>query len=168
MCLHDARRRSRCGSPISAPERAFCCVGSDLSPGAIAVARTNAARLGLAARAGFIVGDFGAAIAGGFDLLISNPPYIEHDAIAGLQREVREHDPHLALDGGPDGLACYRAIAHDAIRLLAPDGALIVELGQGQREAVTAIMTGQGLRVCDPARNDLAGIPRALTVRPPS
>jgi len=143
-------------------------VGTDLSPGAITTARANAARLGLAGRAGFIVGDFGAALAGGFDLVISNPPYIAREAIAGLQTEVREHDPLLALDGGPDGLDCYRAIARDAIRLLAPNGALIVELGQGQCEAVTAIMTGQGLRVSDPARNDLAGIPRALTVRPPS
>ncbi len=140
-------------------------VGTDASEAALAVARDNAQRLGLDARARFVACDFGSAPAGGFDLVVSNPPYIASGDIAALAPEVRR-DPRLALDGGSDGLACYRAIAGVARRLLKPTGHLIVELGINQEAAVAALMQAQGLTT-QPARADLAGIPRALCVHPP-
>ena len=74
-------------------------------------------------RVDFIICDFGTGLDGGFDLVVSNPPYVESGAIASLPPDVRDFDPHLALDGGPDGLAAYRAIAADGPRLLAPAAA---------------------------------------------
>jgi release factor glutamine methyltransferase len=138
-------------------------IATDISPKALAVARDNAARHGLDRRAGFVRCDFGTALAGPFDLVVSNPPYISREEIPGLALEVKDHDPLLALDGGPDGLEAYRAIAHDAGRLLAPTGALVVELGAGQAADVAGLFTGAGLYVETPVRPDLAGIPRALT-----
>jgi release factor glutamine methyltransferase len=137
-------------------------VGSDLDLAALATARENAGALGYAGRAHFVACDFGAALAGGFDLVLSNPPYVASRDIAALAPEVRTYDPARALDGGPDGLAAYRAIAADAARLLAPGGALILEIGAGQAAAVTALLAAEGLRVAPP-RLDLAGIPRAIT-----
>jgi release factor glutamine methyltransferase len=137
-------------------------IATDISPAAIDVARGNAQRLGLASRCSFVVCNIADGVAGPFDLIVSNPPYIEHSAIATLDPEVRDHDPMLALDGGPDGLDCYRAIAAQAPRLLAPGGRLIVELGAGQEQAVSALFTKA--RMCvDTARPDLAGLPRALS-----
>jgi release factor glutamine methyltransferase len=136
--------------------------GADRSFEAARVARNNACRLGLHARAGFMVGDFSAALAGGFDLVVSNPPYIATAEIETLMPEVRDHEPRTALDGGPDGLAAYRTIAADALRLLAPGGRLVVELGSGQEEAVRNVFLSAGLSALRPAVHDLSGIPRAL------
>lgn len=138
-------------------------IGTDTSLAALAVARRNAASLGLQARAAFVECDFGSALAA-CDLVVSNPPYIATADIATLGPEVREHDPRAALDGGTDGLAAYRAIAADAARLLAPGGHLIVELGAGQAGEVAALLGTQGLVVAA-IRADLAGIPRALHAR---
>lgn len=138
-------------------------IGTDASAAALAVARGNATRLGLAVRASFVACDLGAALKGGFDLVVSNPPYVASGDIAGLEPEAR-CDPRLALDGGPDGLTCYRAIVADAPRLLAPAGHLVVELGIGQERAVAALMQNHGLAPL-PVRCDLAGIPRALSAR---
>ena len=139
---------------------------TDISPAALAVARANAARNGLADRCTFVACNFADGIAGPFDVIVSNPPYIPHDEIATLDPEVRDYDPALALDGGADGLDGYRAIAHEVRRLLAPRGRLIVELGAGQETAVRALFTDAGLTVV-PARKDLAGIPRALSASIP-
>ncbi len=141
-------------------------IGTDLSPGALATARDNAARLGLAARAEFIACDYARALTGQFDCIVANPPYVATGDIAALAPEVREHDPLAALDGGADGLDGYRAIARDTRRLLGPQGVLVVELGAGQSEAVAAIMAAKRLACDRPARCDLAGIPRALILRP--
>jgi release factor glutamine methyltransferase len=141
-------------------------VGTDISQGALACARENAAALGLAGRSEFVACDFGAALAGPFDLVVSNPPYIARGDIAALPPEVRDHDPFRALDGGSDGLDAYRAIAAGAKRLLAPRGALVVELGAGQADAVGAIMSASGLTPDLPIRQDLAGIARAMVLRP--
>lgn len=141
-------------------------IGTDLSVQALTTARANAARLGLAGRTAFAACDFAAALSGPFDCIVSNPPYIASGDIETLSPEVREHDPHLALDGGEDGLSCYRAIAAQARCLLKPAGALVVELGAGQADKVTEIMAAQALLADRPARLDLAGIPRALTLRP--
>jgi release factor glutamine methyltransferase len=140
-------------------------VGTDISVAALECARDNAAALGLAARAPFIACDLAAALAGGFDLVVSNPPYIASGDLAALAAEVRDHDPRLALDGGPDGLAAYRAIAADAHRLLSPNGTLIVEMGAGQHEAVTEIFVAAGL-AAGAVRRDLSGVARALMVKP--
>ena len=140
--------------------------GTDISAQALDVARRNAARLGLNERTQFIIGDYGTALAAPFDLVVSNPPYIASATIPALDREVREHDPHLALDGGADGLTAYRAIATDAPRLLGSSGHLVVEIGQGQAGDVAALFRQQGLAV-DAPRPDLAGMPRALAARSP-
>jgi release factor glutamine methyltransferase len=135
---------------------------TDISPAALAVARANAERNGLAARCNFVVCNIADGVAGPFDLIVSNPPYIPHGEIASLDPEVRDYDPMIALDGGADGLDIYRAIARETRRLLAPGGRLFVELGAGQEPAVAALFTNVGLTVAG-ARADLAGIPRSLS-----
>jgi release factor glutamine methyltransferase len=136
--------------------------GVDISPAALAVARENARRLGFSTRAHFVATDFAAALRGGFDLVVSNPPYVATAEISTLAKGVRLYEPHLALDGGVDGLSAYRAIAADARRLLAPQGCLVVEIGLGQEAAVRDLFKAQGLRwsVTDA---DLAGLARALS-----
>jgi release factor glutamine methyltransferase len=135
-------------------------VGTDISLGALRVARDNARRLQLG-RAAFVACNLGAALREPFDLIVSNPPYIVSGEIAALAPEVRDFDPRPALDGGADGLDCYRAIAAAAPALLKPTGALVVELGAGQAQAVTALLASAGL-AASPARADLHGRPRAL------
>ncbi|MDJ1157447.1 peptide chain release factor N(5)-glutamine methyltransferase [Chelatococcus sp. SYSU_G07232] len=136
-------------------------IGVDRSVEAALTARGNAARNGVGARALFLVGDWGEPLAGGFDVVVSNPPYIESAAIADLDAEVREHDPRLALDGGADGLAAYRAIAADLPRLLAPGGIAALEVGLGQDLAVAALLAGAGLGE-GAAIADLSGVPRVV------
>lgn len=139
-------------------------IGTDVSPKALAVARMNAERHGLAGRCAFVCCDIAAGVAGPFDLIVSNPPYIVHDDIAALAPDVQDYDPLLALDGGADGLTSYRAIALGAAGLLAPGGLVIVELGAGQERQVRTLFTKAGLEVIA-ARHDLAGIPRALAAK---
>jgi release factor glutamine methyltransferase len=141
---------------------AACGIGTDRSEPALAVARRNADDLGLADRATFVACHFADAIAGTCDLVVANPPYIPSDDIATLAPDVRDYDPRLALDGGRDGLAAYRAIAADATRVLAPGGWLAVEIGIGQAEAVTALLARHGLTVPPEPRRDLAGHPRVV------
>jgi release factor glutamine methyltransferase len=138
-------------------------IGTDLSPRALAVARGNADRLGLA-RAAFVACDMAQAVRGPFDLIVSNPPYIESGSIGALAPEVRDFEPRLALDGGADGLAAYRVIAATAPSLLAPEGVLVVELGIGQAAPVAALFAAAGLAPAPP-RPDLNGVARALVAR---
>jgi release factor glutamine methyltransferase len=138
-------------------------IGIDVSPQAVTAARDNAACLGLTSRAQFAVGDFGAALAGSFDLIVSNPPYVESNLIATLPPEVRR-DPRRALDGGADGLDAYRTIAGQTRKLLGPGGHLVVELGVGQESAVAGIFRAAGL-TSPSAQPDLSGVPRALRAR---
>ncbi|MBB5047643.1 release factor glutamine methyltransferase [Rhodopseudomonas rhenobacensis] len=142
-------------------------VATDISLDALRTARGNAARLGLADRAGFVACNYASALQGPFDLIVSNPPYIRSADIAALDREVREHDPRRALDGGADGLDAYRTIAQQAAALLAPGGALIVEIGQGQDDEVAALMRSAGLTTDGAPKPDLAGIARAVIGRRP-
>jgi len=139
-------------------------IGVDRASGAIATARDNAGRLGLGARARFAVGDWARGIGERFDAIVSNPPYIESNAMPRLPSEVRDFDPPLALDGGADGLDAYRAIAADLPRLLAPTGIFTCEIGQGQKKAVAGIIVAAGL-VVDAVLPDLAGIPRCIVAR---
>ncbi len=139
--------------------------GIDIAADALEVARANAERFGFGDRTEFALRDF-AATEGTFDLVVSNPPYVASGDIQALAPEVREYDPRHALDGGPDGLAAYRAIAGIACGLLRPDGHLVVEIGAGQETAVSELFVHSGLAITV-VRNDLSGIPRALaaTVR---
>jgi release factor glutamine methyltransferase len=137
-------------------------LGVDLVPEAAALARRNAAALGLERRACFVAGSWGDALAGGgFDLVLSNPPYVEADAIAGLAPDVARHEPRSALDGGTDGLDAYRALMPAIRRLLTPSGRAVVELGQGQRTGAESLAAGAGLRPVG-CRADLGGVERAL------
>jgi release factor glutamine methyltransferase len=140
-------------------------IGTDISQEALGTARANAARAGLADRASFIRCDYAAGLTGSFDLIVSNPPYVRSGDIAGLAREVRDHDPQKALDGGPDGLDAYRTLIPQAARILAPGAALVVEAGQGQAAQIEALMTAAGLAPHRAPRADLGGIPRAVGAR---
>jgi release factor glutamine methyltransferase len=139
-------------------------VGVDRSEAAARVARDNARAIGLADRTAVLVGDWAGALAGGFDLVLSNPPYIPEADIAGLEPEVRDHDPWLALSGGVDGLDAYRALAAALPDLLAPGGVAVVELGIGQAPAVAALFRAAGLDILG-TPHDLAGIARCVVAK---
>lgn len=121
-------------------------VGVDISGPALAVARANAAALGLEGRVRLVEGNWATGLAGRFDLIVSNPPYIPLSEMSALAPEVRDWEPALALTPGADGLAAYRLIAEAAPRLLAPGGALLVEHGAGQGDGVAAILSDSGAR----------------------
>jgi release factor glutamine methyltransferase len=139
--------------------------GTDVDNDALQTAHGNAIRLGFASRATFVACDYAAALAGPFDLIVSNPPYIRSADIGGLATEVRDHDPLCALDGGTDGLDAYRTLIPQAARLLAPRGILVVEAGDGQTSAIGELMTAAGLTQERPAKADLAGVLRAVAGR---
>lgn len=138
-------------------------VGVDLSPDAAGLAARNADALGLAGRAAFVCADWDTPLRGRFDLVLSNPPYVRTDAVAGLMPEVSRHEPARALDGGADGLAAYRRILARLPALLASGGAAVLELGEGQAGHVGALAAGAGLPLQE-VRRDLAGIERALVL----
>ena len=140
-------------------------IGTDLSEGALGIAQENASQLGLGGRAAFVACNYAAALSGGFDLIVSNPPYVRSADIPRLAVEVRVHDPLLALDGGTDGLEAYRTLIPEAAGLLKPGGALVVEAGRGQADDVGALMAAAGLMAPWAPKTDLAGIPRAVTGR---
>lgn len=140
-------------------------VAMDKSEGALRVARENFRNLSLNRRVSNIRGNWADAISGTFDLIVSNPPYIASKDLALLSPEVRDHDPRLALEAGPEGLDAYRAIINQLGERLAAEGKAVLELGQGQEEAVGALVRATGkLEAVGPARKDLAGIPRALVI----
>ena len=139
-------------------------LGVDLMPEAAALAQRNAAALGLGNQAKFFAGSWGDALAGGgFDLILSNPPYVEAAAVAGLAPDVARHEPRSALDGGADGFDAYRALMPAIRRLLAPGGRAVVELGQGQRRRVEILGAAAGLRAMG-CHADLGGVDRALVL----
>jgi release factor glutamine methyltransferase len=139
-------------------------LGVDLSAEALALAAANAGRLGLAGRARFERRSWGAGLGGAFDLIVGNPPYVGAGELARLAPEVRAFEPEIALIAGPDGLDAYRALIPDCARLLAPGGSVVLEIGQGQGDAVAAILARHGLVVAE-RRPDLAGIERCLVAR---
>jgi release factor glutamine methyltransferase len=140
-------------------------IGTDISEAALATARQNASDLGYEDRATLVHCHYAGGLSGPFDLIVSNPPYIPADDIANLAVEVRDHDPHLALDGGPDGLVAYREIVPRAHETLLPGGWLILEVGINQSDEVIKMMAESGLIPAGPARADLAGIPRVVAAR---
>ncbi len=138
-------------------------VGTDLSWPALTLARRNLQRHGVLARAGLVCTRWAEALAGPFDLVVSNPPYVASGEMAWLEPEVH-HEPRLALEAGPEGLDAYRAILQDLPRLLAADGLAVVELGRGRGSAVAGLARDVGLEVVE-IRPDLAGIPRVMVLR---
>jgi release factor glutamine methyltransferase len=137
-------------------------LGIDESEGALAVARGNAERLGMRARAGFRPGDWAEGLDARFDLVLINPPYIATAAM--LPRDVLHHEPHGALFAGADGLDDYRRIAPMLGRLLAPEGMAAIEIGFDQGQSAAALFRAEGLAVA--VRADLAGRDRCLVVTP--
>jgi release factor glutamine methyltransferase len=122
-------------------------LGVDVSEEALAVARENAANLGLGGRVALLRGDWTHGLGeAGFDLVVANPPYIAAEVIGALEPEVRDHEPRLALDGGADGLDAYRILAPEILRVLKPGGRFAVEIGYDQKAAVEALFRAAGAR----------------------
>ena len=151
---------------IAHQAKAAAVTAVDVSPDALEVAGRNAAAHGVADRVRFLPGDLFAPLPAGaaFDLIVSNPPYVSQGELAGLAPEVRDHEPRLALDGGPDGLNFYRRIAADAGRFLAPGGSVLVEIGATQEAAVRSTFGAAGL-TAGPALKDAAGLPRVVVAK---
>lgn len=136
-------------------------LGVDLSEGALAAARANAARLGLAARARFERRNWGRGLAGPWQAIVSNPPYIREDEFEALAPEVKRFDPRSALVAGPDGLEAHRTLVPQAARLLAPGGILALEVGAGQAGPVEGLLVSAGLAPVGRI-GDLGGVQRCL------
>lgn len=142
------------------------CLGIDISAEAVATALENARALGLDGRYKAVTGDWLAGIETRFDMIVSNPPYIPTPDLALLSREVVDHDPMLALDGGPDGLDAYRVIAAQAGKRLEDEGHLALEIGIGQSQSVTALFTARGFERVG-IFSDLGGVDRVLLFKMP-
>ncbi len=142
-------------------------VGVDLSDAALAVAKRNAEALGLSGRASFFQGDLFEALAAAgreekFDILVSNPPYIRSDVIETLMPEVKDHEPHMALDGDADGLTFYRRICREAEPFLNGGARIVFEIGYDQAADVMRIMEEAGYRGIETIK-DYAGNDRIVT-----
>jgi release factor glutamine methyltransferase len=139
-------------------------VGIDSSPDALGWAARNIAAHKLEDRASLMETGWLEEATPGFDIVLSNPPYIPTADIAGLEPDVRDHEPLAALDGGPDGLDAYRALSKRITRLLRPGGHALLEIGAGQAETVSRLLAGRNLQVLRTVK-DLAQIPRAIVAR---
>ena len=143
-------------------------LGVDTSEEALAVARENAANLGLAGRAALLRGDWTAGLeAESFDLVVSNPPYIATAEIQALDPEVRRYEPLEALDGGPEGLDAYRRLAPEILRVLKPGGDFVVEIGHDQAKAVVGLFEAAGATDLE-LRQDLGDRDRVVAGRRPT
>ena len=139
-------------------------LGVDLSSEALDTALINARRNHVAERASFLQSDWHAAVDGEFDLIVSNPPYIAERVITTLEPEVREHDPHLALSGGQDGLDAYRSILAGLHQILAPNGVAVLEMGSDQSESLARLGRDAGFELTGPYA-DVGARPRAYAFR---
>lgn len=139
-------------------------LGVDRSARALVIARQNARALGLEGRASFRAGDWGEGIAEVFDVVVSNPPYVPSDDIETLDPEVAEHEPWLALDGGPDGLDCYRRLVGQLGYLVQPGGIVALEVGRGQAAAVARLVRDAGFGAVT-THKDLGGVARVVFAR---
>ncbi|MEE3420484.1 MAG: peptide chain release factor N(5)-glutamine methyltransferase [Lachnospiraceae bacterium] len=138
------------------------CTGADISRSALHVARKNAEKMHVEVL--FLLSDLFQTVSGEYDIITANPPYIRPDVIETLDPEVRDHEPHLALDGGEDGLAFYRRIARDARGHLKEDAFLLMEIGADQAEDVISICRGAGYSSCE-VKKDLSGRDRVAVAR---
>lgn len=136
-------------------------VAVDVSPAALKVAGANAVVLGVMERLLLVESSWFSGVTGQFDLIVSNPPYIPLNEVPGLDVEVRDHDPHLALAGGADGLDCYRLIATGAGAHLSAGGVVVLEIGAGQASDVIQVFEARGFAL-QQQRADLGGHVRAL------
>ncbi len=163
----DVGTGSGCVALALAAEDPFVrLVATDVEPGALAVARGNAARLGLVRRVEFVLSDLFADVGERpFDLVVSNPPYIPADEYVALEPNVRDYEPRRALYGGVDGLDFYRRLVPGAALLLRPGGTLAMEVGAGQADAVAAIVEAARAYETPALRDDLAGVPRVVYTR---
>jgi release factor glutamine methyltransferase len=166
--LADAGTGSGCvACTLAAELPGATVVAGDVSAAAVAVARENAARLGLDGRVEVGEGSWEAPLAAGapYDALVSNPPYITSSEMEGLMRDVRDHEPRLALEAGEDGLDAYRALLRGCLPLVRPGGLLAMEIDPRRREAVTGLVAagrpGSEVTVVD----DLAGHARVVEAR---
>lgn len=138
-------------------------IGTDISEKALDIARENGRRLNSDAK--FVLTDLTDGIAGQYDVILSNPPYIPPKVIATLMPEVKDHEPHLALDGGEDGLDFYRRIAGESQRLLKPTGILLLEIGSEQAKDVASILEKNGFSHIY-VKKDYAGLDRVVIAYP--
>jgi release factor glutamine methyltransferase len=141
-------------------------VGTDISADAVSVARDNTARLGAVWSVRFVVGDLDTGLPPDerFDLVTANPPYIPTAAIAELPPDVRDHEPRLALDGGPDGLAVVRRVVDVARQRLSPGGIVAIEVGHDQAGRTSALLGDAGFEAIE-RRRDYGGIERIVSGR---
>ncbi len=142
-------------------------LGVDIDPAALAVASRNAERLGLADRCAFVCGNWCDTLLSDFDLIISNPPYIERSAIASLEADVRSFDPEKALDGGTDGLDAYRRIASGCQSVASPGSWIMMEAGRGQADDIIKIFRQAGLAPEEggiQAYSDMSGVQRVVAI----
>jgi release factor glutamine methyltransferase len=137
-------------------------IATDVSLGALAVARRNARRHGIEGRISFRHGDLLMTLDGYVDLIVANLPYVPVEAWRGLEPEVRDHEPELAIVGGEDGLDLIRSLLHQAPRYLRPGGALCLEFGYGESLALAAAVRSAMPRAGLAVFEDFAGIPRVL------
>lgn len=142
-------------------------VATDISGEALTIARGNAAAHEVGGRITFVETSYLTGIAGAFDVIVSNPPYVRDTDAPSLAPEVRDHEPREALYGGEDGLRDIRAIAQTATTALKPGGVLVMEIGMGQAKAVTGVLTAAGLGAELTLRHDLQGIPRVAVAQRP-
>ncbi|WP_246727831.1 peptide chain release factor N(5)-glutamine methyltransferase [Chelativorans sp. Marseille-P2723] len=149
---------------LSVVERSIA-VGTDISREALATARRNSDIHGLGARFTTLLSNWLESVDGRYDIIISNPPYISAADMETLPREVRQHDPEIALDGGSDGLLPYREIASGAHKHLSEVGLIALETGYDQKEAVAQIFAAEGYTLLS-ARRDLGGRDRAMLFAP--
>ena len=138
-------------------------VGVDISKECVELARENATLSGLSRRALFIQSDWGREVTDKFDIIIANPPYIQSNIISSLDPEVKNFDPHIALNGGQDGLSCYRELAPQFVKILKKGGLVFLEIGYNQRESVSNIMEQSGLK-CLHINQDLGNRDRCLVL----
>ncbi len=142
-------------------------VATDISEGALCASKRNAENLGVAERLGLVRTSCLEGVDGPFDFIVSNPPYIETEALAGLSREVREHDPLSALDGGGDGLDVYKSILSGSALKLRPAGRLYLETGHGQHSAICGLATENGWGIVS-CHLDLSGLERIVVLEKPA
>ncbi len=142
---------------------------SDISPPALSLARENAEELGLASGIDFRLGDlfepWADRLPAGFDLIVSNPPYLTRSELEGAPREVRDHEPRLSLDGGEDGLAVIRRLIGESPGYLKPGGRLLLEIGSGQARKVLKLLESDGHFTEVEVSQDLADRDRAIVAR---